>query len=205
MAALTLCSAYFGQLGDPAEILKTSEQAEEILTHFAKCSRQGRQYRFILKKLSEDVAEYVKASAIKDRIARNLAMPEIFGSHPTTPEKELNDRFHIGHALSLNYQTDSSWLHSTKSLDPAHLLSANPQLGTEFMPIDQDDSTESGYLDLPISSNPEWLIGDTYPCDLLGSFDDVGITLAEVTSGSTDEVEEFFRSLVDMQNVWDLN
>lgn len=78
VAALTVCSAYFGQLGNSKDAERAIQQADEILTHFGKHSRQGRRYGIILKKLSKAAVGYLQAVNQKERSSRNITMPELF-------------------------------------------------------------------------------------------------------------------------------
>lgn len=82
VAALTVCSAYFGRLGLPEECEHAIQQADEILDHFVHNSPQAKRYRLILEKLSRAAVDYVKHLEQKNRAANNKLMPEIFRLHP---------------------------------------------------------------------------------------------------------------------------
>ncbi|KUL82827.1 hypothetical protein ZTR_09615 [Talaromyces verruculosus] len=78
VSALTICSAYFGQLGNLNENEYAIQQADEVLKHFTRNSPQARRYSLILTKVSKAALDYVKYLEHKERVARNRLMPELF-------------------------------------------------------------------------------------------------------------------------------
>ncbi|RFU34091.1 hypothetical protein B7463_g2243, partial [Scytalidium lignicola] len=84
VAALTVCSAYFGRLGALKECERAIQQADEVLQHFSRNSPQARRYNMILKKLSRAALDHVKSLEYKEREYQNILMPELFRLNPTT-------------------------------------------------------------------------------------------------------------------------
>ncbi|KAK6373652.1 hypothetical protein LTS17_008145 [Exophiala oligosperma] len=78
VSALTICSAYFGRIGNLCEMEKSIQQADEILAHFSKHSRQGKRYGLILKQLSKAAAGHLQSMKQRERQARSIMMPELF-------------------------------------------------------------------------------------------------------------------------------
>jgi hypothetical protein len=61
VSSLTICSAYFGQLGVPESNEQAIAQAREILAHFALSSPQARRYSGILGTLSDAATGHAQA------------------------------------------------------------------------------------------------------------------------------------------------
>ena len=78
VAALTICSAYFGRLGVLEEYGHVIQQADEILRFFARNSPQAKHYSLILKTLSKATLDYVKHLEHSEQAAQNTLMPELF-------------------------------------------------------------------------------------------------------------------------------
>ncbi|KAL2793709.1 fungal-specific transcription factor domain-containing protein [Aspergillus keveii] len=62
VSSLTICSAYFGQLGVPESNEQAIAQAREILAHFALSSPQARRYSGILGTLSDAATGHAQAT-----------------------------------------------------------------------------------------------------------------------------------------------
>ena len=78
MASLNIASAHVGRLGNVADNERAYQQAEEILAHFARHTRQGKRYGHILSRLYKAAKDYVTAIERKERRSRNIAMPALF-------------------------------------------------------------------------------------------------------------------------------
>jgi hypothetical protein len=78
VSALTVCSAYFGRIGNLHETERAIQQADEVLTYFARYSRQGKRYGLILKKLSNAAVDYHQSLKQRHSKSRNIRMPEMF-------------------------------------------------------------------------------------------------------------------------------
>jgi len=78
VSALTVCSAYFGRIGNFHETERAIQQADEVLTYFSRHSRQGERYGLILKKLTNAAVNYHQSLKRRHSKSRNIRMPEIF-------------------------------------------------------------------------------------------------------------------------------
>ena len=83
VAALTVCSAYFGRLGVLEECERAIQQADEVLRHFARNSPQAKRYGLILEKLSRAAICHVKRIGYREPAPQNKLMPELFRLKPT--------------------------------------------------------------------------------------------------------------------------
>ncbi|KAJ0418645.1 fungal-specific transcription factor domain-containing protein [Aspergillus carlsbadensis] len=77
VSSLTICSAYFGQLGGAESNAQALAQARQILDHFAQSSPQARRYSGILGTLS-DAATKTQAGPGIDQGADTAAVDEDF-------------------------------------------------------------------------------------------------------------------------------
>jgi hypothetical protein len=107
VAALTVCSAYFGRLGVVEDYERAIQQVDEILQHFARNSPQARRNSLILKKLSKVALDYVKRLEHKGQAIQDILMPELFRLNPAQSAYS-ND----GSQVPIN--TSPSIIHHTK-------------------------------------------------------------------------------------------
>lgn len=122
MSALTVCSAYFGQLGGLKEMEQAIQQADELLKYYTNHSPQAKRYGLILKKLSKAAIDCLKAMEDRERLMRNIVMPQLFKLN--APGSELSRSGNAGF-------TDPNW---TTSSEVEHTWSSAEEPST--YPID---------------------------------------------------------------------
>ena len=79
VSALTICAAYFGQLGDTRDCELAIHRAGQLLQHFTTNSPQAKRYDNILKRLSKAAMVYINSLSQCDPVDRRVIMTVIFG------------------------------------------------------------------------------------------------------------------------------
>lgn len=204
VSALTICSAYFGRLGNLSENEHAIQQADEVLKHFTRNSPQARRYSLILTKLSKAALDYVSHLEHKQRVARNRLMPELFRLNTAQSEKVSNVR-----------PGQSSNSQATNKLTALGPLPEGPpeftfQMGSirgKFLPTETLDTThlvnEGG------NHQHNDLLGGRGTSSLLNTahtFNEVNNNLLdESLDFEEDYIQDSLLTLENTETIWDLN
>ncbi|KAL7905440.1 hypothetical protein GGI35DRAFT_471665 [Trichoderma velutinum] len=100
VSALTICAAYFGQLGDARECELAIYRANQILQHFMPHSPQAKQYDLILKKLSRVALSCISGTGDQPYDNSNLFWSDLFRLTPAHLHKLKEEE--IDPALGIN-------------------------------------------------------------------------------------------------------
>jgi hypothetical protein len=200
VASLTVCSAHFGRLRDSADTEMAIQQAEEILKHFSRHTKQGKRYGLILKRLSKAARDYVRATEQRERLARNIAMPELFSLKVSGSRGPRTS--------SASQPTWDLLPHKEPQVNSAQKLCPVPRF-----PIDSRTTEETsalplediGFTDPILWSRDQIMLGDyTSISDILRSFNDNDLLTTDALTGE-ETCGGGNVALEDMDYIWGLN
>lgn len=203
MSALTVCSAYFGQLGNLNENEYAIQQADEVLKHFTKNSPQARRYSLILTKVSKAALDYVKYLEHKQRAARNRLMPELFRLN-TARSGEVPDV--RPDQSSTSQATNNPTASSLSTEGPPEFALRMGSIGSSLLPTETLDATHL----IPEGENqhPDFLVwrNSSSLLDTAHTFNEVNNNLLYESLGfEEDYIQDSLLTLENTETIWDLN
>lgn len=208
VAALTVCSAYFGRLDGLEDCERAIQLADEILQHFARNSPQARRYRLILEKLSRAALDYVKSLERKEPATKNKLMPELFRLNSNSNSAESACTGKSGPASSGAYrsigQQDKSTLPARRSLYP--VMSEQHEGEGEPSEVNSRELTTRRFSGLYNRGHTSTTSDTTSLLDLAHSFHHLNNPALDM--GSYIPPGELIDSMFDFENtesIWDLS
>lgn len=135
VSALTVCSAYFGRLGDARECELASYRASQILQHFIAHSPQAKQYDLILTKLSRVALNYINAPKRQFDGTEDLFWSDIFRLTPAHLHslKEEVESFNLSAGMPNRLATSEGICNVPLNVDPLQCTTdLNPALDHIF-------------------------------------------------------------------------
>lgn len=203
MSALTVCSAYFGQLGNLNENEYAIQQADDVLKHFTRNSPQARRYSLILTKVSKAALDYVKYLEHKQRVARNRLMPELFRLNTAQSENVPDVR---PDRLSTSQATDNPTASSSSTEGPPELAPRMGSIGGSLLPTETLDATQ--LILEGENQHPDFLIwrDSSSLLDTAHTFNEVNNNLLDDSLGfEEDYIQDSLLTLENTETIWDLN
>lgn len=203
MSALTICSAYFGQLGNLNENEYAIQQADEVLKHFTRNSPQARRYSLILTKVSKAALDYVKYLEHKQRVARNRLMPELFRLKTAQSENVRDVR---PDESSTSQATVNPTVSSPSTDGPPEFAPWMGSIGGSLRPTETLDATQS--ILEGENQHPDFLIWRDCSSllDTAHTFNEANNSLLDETFGfEEDYIRDSLLTLENTETIWDLN